>query len=79
MRFAKTIDFGKDPDNMRFDEGSKRCTFGFGEDDGGIAMIDPKLMNESVTCTKLKATPSHSRSKPPADTFRERPGCRECG
>jgi DNA-binding beta-propeller fold protein YncE len=38
----KTIDFGKDPDNMRYDEGSKRVYVGFGEDDGGIAMIDPK-------------------------------------
>jgi len=38
----KTIDFGKDPDNMRYDEGSKRVYVGFGEDDGGIGMIDPK-------------------------------------
>jgi len=38
----KTIDFGKDPDNMRYDEASKRVFVGFGEDDGGIAMIDPK-------------------------------------
>jgi hypothetical protein len=38
----KTIDFGKDPDNMRYDEGSMRVYVGFGEDDGGIAMIDPK-------------------------------------
>ena len=38
----KTIDFGKDPDNMRYDEGSKKVFVGFGEDDGGIAMIDPK-------------------------------------
>jgi DNA-binding beta-propeller fold protein YncE len=38
----KTIDFGKDPDNMRYDEASKRVYVGFGEDDGGIAMIDPK-------------------------------------
>jgi DNA-binding beta-propeller fold protein YncE len=38
----KTIDFGKDPDNMRYDEASKRIYVGFGEDDGGIAMIDPK-------------------------------------
>lgn len=37
----KTIDFGKDPDNLRFDEASKRVFVGFGEDDGGIAMIDP--------------------------------------
>jgi DNA-binding beta-propeller fold protein YncE len=38
----KTIDFGKDPDNMRYDEVSKTVFVGFGEDDGGIAMIDPK-------------------------------------
>src|ERR1700676_3127198 len=38
----KTIDFGKDPDNMRYDEVSKRVYVGFGEDDGGIGMIDPK-------------------------------------
>jgi DNA-binding beta-propeller fold protein YncE len=38
----KTIDFGKDPDNMRYDEASKTVFVGFGEDDGGIGMIDPK-------------------------------------
>src|SRR3984893_15150887 len=38
----KTLDFGKDPDNMRYDEASKTVFMGFGEDDGGIAMIDPK-------------------------------------
>jgi hypothetical protein len=38
----KTIDFGKDPDNMRYDEASKRVYVGFGEDNGGIAMIDPR-------------------------------------
>ena len=38
----KTLDFGKDPDNMRYDEASKTAFVGFGEDDGGIAMIDPK-------------------------------------
>lgn len=38
----KTVDFGKDPDNMRYDETSKTVFVGFGEDDGGIAMIDPK-------------------------------------
>ena len=37
----KTIDFGKDPDNLRYDEGSKTVFVGFGEDDGGIAMVDP--------------------------------------
>jgi DNA-binding beta-propeller fold protein YncE len=38
----KSTGFGKDPDNMRYDEGSMRVYVGFGEDDGGIAMIDPK-------------------------------------
>jgi len=38
----KTIDFGNDPDNMRYDEASKTIFVGFGQEDGGIAMIDPK-------------------------------------
>jgi DNA-binding beta-propeller fold protein YncE len=38
----KTIDFGNDPDNMRYDEASKTVFVGFGEEDGGVAMIDPK-------------------------------------
>ncbi len=37
----KTIDFGKDPDNLRYDAASKKVFVGFGEEDGGIAMIDP--------------------------------------
>jgi DNA-binding beta-propeller fold protein YncE len=38
----KTIEVGKDPDNLRYDEVSKTVFVGFGEEDGGIAMIDPK-------------------------------------
>jgi DNA-binding beta-propeller fold protein YncE len=38
----KTIDFGEDPDNMRYDEASKRVFVGFGQEEAGIAMIDPK-------------------------------------
>jgi DNA-binding beta-propeller fold protein YncE len=37
----KTIDFGTDPDNIRYDAASKRIFVGFGEEDGGIAMVDP--------------------------------------
>jgi hypothetical protein len=37
----KTIDFGTDPDNVRYDAASKKVFVGFGEEDGGIAMIDP--------------------------------------
>ncbi|HXM95424.1 MAG TPA: hypothetical protein VOA64_14415 [Candidatus Dormibacteraeota bacterium] len=38
----KTIDFGEDPDNLRYDQASKRVFVGFGQEDGGIAMIDPQ-------------------------------------
>jgi DNA-binding beta-propeller fold protein YncE len=37
----KTIDFGTDPDNVRYDAASKRVFVGFGEEDGGVAMVDP--------------------------------------
>jgi hypothetical protein len=37
----KTIDFGEDPDNVRYDAASKKIFVGFGQEDGGIAMVDP--------------------------------------
>lgn len=37
----KTIDFGADPDNLRYDAESKTVSVGFGEDDGGIAVVNP--------------------------------------
>lgn len=37
----RTIDFGTDPDNVRYDAASKKVFVGFGEENGGIAMIDP--------------------------------------
>jgi DNA-binding beta-propeller fold protein YncE len=37
----KTIDFGSDPDNLRYDATSKKVFVGFGQEDGGIGMIDP--------------------------------------
>jgi DNA-binding beta-propeller fold protein YncE len=55
----KTIDFGKDPDNMRYDEASKTVFVGFGEDDGGIAMIDLKT-DERVG--KVYKTEGHPES-----------------
>src|SRR5580692_8899461 len=39
---GKSIDLGTDPDNLRYDPSSKRVFIGFGEEDGGIAMLDPK-------------------------------------
>src|SRR5260370_27700720 len=38
---TKTLDFGVDPDNVRYASASKKIFFGFGEEDGGIAVIDP--------------------------------------
>jgi DNA-binding beta-propeller fold protein YncE len=55
----KTIDFGTDPDNMRYDEASKTVFVGFGQDDGGIAMIDPKT-DERVG--KVYKTEGHPES-----------------
>ena len=43
----KSIDLGEDPDNVRYDPTSKKVFVGFGEEDGGIAMIDPAT-NERV-------------------------------
>lgn len=40
-QFHKSIDFGTDPDAVRYDPTSKKVFVGFGEEDGGIAMIDP--------------------------------------
>jgi DNA-binding beta-propeller fold protein YncE len=37
----KSIEVGEDPDNMRYDPRSKKVFVGFGEEDGGIATIDP--------------------------------------
>ena len=39
--FKKSIDFGTDPDNVRYDDASKKIFVGFGQEDGGIAMVDP--------------------------------------
>lgn len=37
----KAIEVGEDPDNVRYDATSKKVLVGFGEEDGGIATIDP--------------------------------------
>lgn len=53
----KTIDFGEDPDNLRYDEVSKTVFVGFGEDDGGIAMIDPRTDARAGQVYKTKGHP----------------------
>lgn len=40
-RLEKSIDFGADADNLRWDPVHKLVLVGFGEQDGGIASIDP--------------------------------------
>ena len=37
----KTLEIGEDPDNLRYDPVLRRVFVGYGEEDGGIAMIDP--------------------------------------
>ena len=37
----KSIEIGQDPDNMRYDPTTKKVFVGFGEENGGIATIDP--------------------------------------
>lgn len=40
-RLRKTISVGEDPDNLRYDHVSRKVFVGYGEEDGGIAVIDP--------------------------------------
>ena len=37
----KSFDFSPDPDNIRWDAANKLVVLGYGEDDGGIAFVDP--------------------------------------
>jgi DNA-binding beta-propeller fold protein YncE len=55
----KTIDFGADPDNLRYDAKSQTVFVGFGEDDGGIAMVNPST-DERVG--KVYKTEGHPES-----------------
>lgn len=41
-QLRKSLDFSPDPDNLRWDATSKLVVLGYGEDDGGIAFIDPQ-------------------------------------
>jgi DNA-binding beta-propeller fold protein YncE len=39
-KLLKSLNFDPDPDNLRWDPSSKRVAVGFGEEEGGIGMID---------------------------------------
>ncbi len=41
-QLRKSLDFSPDPDNIRWDAATKLVVVGYGEDDGGIAFIDPQ-------------------------------------
>jgi DNA-binding beta-propeller fold protein YncE len=53
----KTLNIGKDPDNMRYDDSSKTVLVGFGEDDGGIAMINPATDERTGNMYKTEGHP----------------------
>ena len=41
-QLRKSLDFAPDPDNLRWDPTSKLVVVGYGEEEGGIAFIDPQ-------------------------------------
>jgi len=53
----KTIEFDVDPDNLRYDPTTKLVFVGFGEEDGGIAMIDPAIDERVGTVLKTGGHP----------------------
>ena len=53
----KTIEFDVDPDNLRYDPTTKLVFVGFGEEDGGIAMIDPATDERVGTVLKTGGHP----------------------
>jgi DNA-binding beta-propeller fold protein YncE len=53
----KSIEIGEDPDNMRYDAASKKVFVGFGEEDGGIATIDPSTDERVGTILKTGGHP----------------------
>lgn len=53
----KSIEVGEDPDNMRYDAVSKKVFVGFGEEDGGIATIDPATDERVVDTLKTNGHP----------------------
>ncbi|MGH9356773.1 MAG: YncE family protein [Terriglobia bacterium] len=52
-----TIDFGADADNLRWDAKNKKVLVGFGEEDGGIAEIDPATNERVGTALKTGGHP----------------------
>jgi DNA-binding beta-propeller fold protein YncE len=49
FQLVKTIDFGKDPDNIRYDAAAKRIYVGYGEDEGGTIGIIDAVTDERVS------------------------------
>ncbi len=55
--FRKSINFGKDPDNLRYDQATDTVFVGFGEEDGGIAKINPKTGERTGSVYKTGGHP----------------------
>jgi DNA-binding beta-propeller fold protein YncE len=53
----KTLDFGEDPDNVRYDATSRKIFVGYGRDDGGIGVIDPATYERLNTNFKTGGHP----------------------
>lgn len=56
-RLEKTIDFHEDADNLRWDPTHKVVLVGFGEEDGGIATIDPATNRQVGSVLKTGGHP----------------------
>jgi len=48
FELVKTIDFGKDPDNIRYDAAARRIYVGYGEDEGGAIGVIDAMTDEQV-------------------------------
>lgn len=53
----KSLAIGEDPDNLRYDPVSRKVLVGYGEDDGGIAMIDPATEERVGPAIKTEGHP----------------------
>ncbi|HEV2523130.1 MAG TPA: hypothetical protein VGT24_12170 [Candidatus Acidoferrales bacterium] len=56
-QLRKSLEFSPDPDNLRWDAASKLVVVGYGEDDGGIAFIDPQKEEQAGKVLKTGGHP----------------------
>jgi WD40 repeat protein len=56
-QLRKSLDFSPDPDNLRWDPTSKLVVVGYGEEEGGIAFIDPQKEEQAGKVLKTGGHP----------------------